>query len=207
MLIVGLTGGMCSGKSTVASMFSELGCLIIDADQVARKLVEPEASAWKRIVKVFGKEILNKDKTLDRKKLAAIIFEDAGKRKLLNSILHPLILREEERLIKEATSKGDHKIAIVSAALMIEAGTHKRFQKIIVVWCNKEVQIERIMKREKVTRKEALQRWSAQLSGQEKKRYAHYVINTSGPFTQTRKQVVQIYEKLRRLADGKRNAK
>ena len=185
-------------------MFAELGCLIIDADQVARKLVEPDAPAWRRIVKVFGKEILQKDKTLDRKKLAGIIFADAGKRKLLNSILHPLIMKEEERLLKEAASKGDHKIAIVSAALMIEAGTYKRFQKIIVVSCNKEIQIERIMKREKVTRKEALQRWSAQLSGKEKKRYAHYVINTSGPFQQTRKQVVKVYDKLRRLAEGKR---
>ncbi len=207
MLVVGLTGGMCAGKSTVASMFAELGCLIIDADQVARKLVEPDAPAWRRIVKVFGKDIVNKDKTLDRKKLAGIIFADAGKRKLLNSILHPLIMREEERLVKEAVSKGDHKIAIVSAALMIEAGTYKRFQKLIVVWCNKETQIERIMKREKVTRKEALQRWAAQLTSQEKKRYAHYVINTSGPFTQTRKQVVQVYERLRRQAEGKRNAK
>jgi dephospho-CoA kinase len=207
MLVVGLTGGMASGKSTVASMFAELGCLIIDADQVARKLVEPDAAAWKRIVKVFGKDVLNKDKTLDRKKLAGIIFEDAGKRKLLNSILHPLIMKEEERLVKEAVSKGDHRIAIVSAALMIEAGTYKRFKKIIVVWCKKEIQIERIMKRENVTRKEALQRWSAQLSSQEKKRYAHYTINTSGPFTQTRKQVVRIYGKLRHLAEGKRNAR
>jgi dephospho-CoA kinase len=113
-------------------------------------------------------------------------------------------MREEERLVKEATSKGDHRIAIVSAALMIEAGTYKRFQKLIVVWCNKEVQIERIMKREKVTRKEALQRWAAQLSSQEKKRYAHHIINTSGPFPQTRKQVVRVYEKLRRQAEGKR---
>jgi dephospho-CoA kinase len=206
MLVVGLTGGMCTGKSTVASMFAELGCLIIDADQVARKLVEPDAPAWRRIVKVFGKEFLNKDKTLDRKKLGAIIFADAGKRKLLNSILHPLIMKEEERLVKQAASEGNHKIAIVSAALMIEAGTYKRFQKIIVVFCNKEIQIERIMKREKVTRKEALQRWSAQLSSQEKKKYANYAVNTSGPFTETRKQVVQIYEKLRRLAEGKRNA-
>jgi dephospho-CoA kinase len=201
MLVVGLTGGMCTGKSTVASMFAELGCLIIDADQVARNLVEPDAPAWKRIVRVFGKEFLNKDRTLDRKKLGAIIFADAGKRKLLNSILHPLILREEERLLKEATNKGDYKIALVSAALMIEAGSFKRFQKLIVVACSKETQINRIMKREKVTRKEALQRWSAQLSSQEKKKYANYVINTSGPFPQTRKQVVKVYEKLRRLAE------
>lgn len=204
MLVVGLTGGMCAGKSTVASMFAELGCLIIDADEVARSLVQPDAPAWRRIVKVFGKGVLNKDRTLDRKQLAGIIFADAGKRKLLNSILHPLILKEEERLVKEAAGKGEYRIAIVSAALMIEAGTHKRFQKIIVVWCNKEIQIQRIMKREKVSRKEALQRWSAQLSSKEKKRYAHYVINTSGPFTETRKQVVQIYEKLRKLAEGKR---
>lgn len=201
MLVVGLTGAMCTGKSTVSSMFAELGCLIIDADQVARQLVEPEQPAWRRIVRIFGKEILNKDKSLDRKKLAAIIFADAGKRKLLNSILHPFILKEEERLVKEAAKQGNQKIAIVSAALMIEAGTYKRFQKIIVVACSKETQIERIMKRENISRKEALQRWSAQLSSKEKKKYANYVINTSGPFPKTRKQVVQVYEKLRRLAE------
>jgi len=201
MLLVGLTGGMCAGKSSVSTMFAELGCLIIDADQLSRKLVEPDAPAWKRIVKLFGKDALNRDRTLDRKKIAGIIFEDGAKRKLLNSILHPLIIKEEERLVKEAASRGDHRIAIVSAALMIETGTYKRFEKIVVVACSKEIQIERIMKREKVTRKEALQRWSAQLSSREKKKHANYIINTSGPFSQTRKQVVQIYEKLRRLAE------
>jgi dephospho-CoA kinase len=199
MLVVGLTGGMCCGKSTVSSMFEELDCYIIDADQISRKLVEPDAPAYKRIVKYFGSEILNKDRTLDRKKLGAIIFADPVKRKMLNSFLHPLIIREEERMVKEA-AKGPYQITIVSAALMIEAKTYKRFETLIVVYCNRETQIDRIMKREHVTRKEALQRIGAQLSNQEKKKYADYVINTSGPFTQTRKQVVQVYQKLRKLA-------
>ena len=199
MLVVGLTGGMCCGKSTVSSMFEELDCYIIDADQISRKLVEPDAPAYKRIVKYFGTEILNKDRTLDRKKLGAIIFADPVKRKMLNSFLHPLIIREEERMVKEA-AKGPYQITIVSAALMIEAKTYKRFETLIVVYCNRETQIDRIMKREHVTRKEALQRIGAQLSNQEKKKYADYVINTSGPFTQTRKQVVQVYQKLRKLA-------
>jgi len=199
MLVVGLTGGMCCGKSTVSSMFEELDCYIIDADQISRKLVEPDAPAYKRIVKYFGTEILNKDRTLDRKKLGAIIFADPVKRKMLNSFLHPLIIREEERMVKEA-AKGPYQITIVSAALMIEAKTYKRFETLVVVYCNRETQIDRIMKREHVTRKEALQRIGAQLSNQEKKKYADYVINTSGPFTQTRKQVVQVYQKLRKLA-------
>jgi dephospho-CoA kinase len=203
MLVVGLTGGMCCGKSTVSSMFAELGCCIIDADLISRKLVEPEQLAWKRIVKSFGPDVLSKDKTLNRKKLGAIIFRDAQKRKILNSILHPLIIKEEERQVKEA-EKTMNKIVIVSAALMIEAGAHKRFKKIIVVYCSKETQILRIMKRERVTRKEALQRIAAQLSTAEKKTYADYLINTSGPFSQTRKQVVVIYEKLKRLSHGKR---
>lgn len=204
MLVVGLTGGMCCGKSTVSSMLEELSCLIIDADQISRKVVEPGAPAWKRIVKVFGDGILNKDKSLNRKKLGSIIFGDSAKRKLLNSILHPLILKEEERQIREAARKGEHQIVIVSAALMIEAGVYKRFQKIIVVHCSKETQLQRIMKRENVSRKEALQRRASQLSNAEKKKYASYLINTSGPFTQTRKQVVHVYEKLKRLAEGKR---
>lgn len=202
MLVVGLTGGMCCGKSTVSSMFSELGCLIIDADQISRKLVEPGEPAYKKIVRFFGPEILLKDKNLNRKKLGNIIFNDSEKRHILNSILHPLIIREEERLIREAEEKRQHRIAIVSAALMIEAGGRKRFKKVVVVYCTKEVQVERIMKREKVSRGDALQRIQAQLSSREKKKYADYLINTSGPFTKTRKQVVQVYEKLKRIADN-----
>ncbi|HEY7160537.1 MAG TPA: dephospho-CoA kinase [Acidobacteriota bacterium] len=204
MLVVGLTGGMCCGKTTVTSMFSELGCLIIDADLISRKLVEPGEPSYKRIIKFFGKEILQKDGTLDRKKLGGIIFQDPAKRKILNSILHPSIVREEERMIREAREKGTHQIAIVSAALMIEAGVHKRFKKIIVVHCGRELQIQRIMKREKISRREALQRISSQLSTTEKRKYADYVINTSGPFTQTRKQAVKVYEKLRKLPDARK---
>ena len=203
MLVVGLTGGMCCGKSTVSSMFAELGCCIIDADVISRKLVEPDQLAWKRIVKAFGADILNKDKTLDRKKLGALIFQDSQKRKILNSILHPSIIKEEERLVKEA-EKNAHAITIVSAALMIEARAYQRFKKIIVVYCNRETQINRIMKREKVTRKEALQRIASQLSSTEKKLFADYLINTSGPFSYTRKQVVVIYQKLKRLSMAKR---
>jgi dephospho-CoA kinase len=202
MLVVGLTGGICCGKSVVSSMFTELGCLIIDADIISRQLVEPGAPAYKRIVKFFGTEILNKDKTLDRKKLGAIIFADAEKRKVLNSILHPAIIREEERLIHEEAQKKERNIAIVSAALMIEAGAHKRFKKLVVVYCRRETQIQRLMKREKITHKQAMQRIHSQLANKEKKKYADYVINTSGPFPQTRKQVVQVYEKLKRIAQN-----
>ena len=204
MLVVGLTGGMCCGKTTVSSMFAELGCLIIDADLISRKLVEPGEPSYKQIVRFFGKEILQKDKTLDRKKLGAIIFEDPAKRKLLNSILHPSIIKEEERLIREAREKGTHTIAIVSAALMIETGNYKAFKKVIVVHCNRELQIERIMKREKISRREAIQRITSQLTTREKKKHADYLINTSGPFTQTRKQVVQVYQKLLKLHDAKK---
>ena len=157
--------------------------------------------AYKRIVKFFGREVVNKDKTLDRRKLAGLIFSDAEKRKALNSILHPAIIREEERLVREEDQNGERCIAIVSAALLIETGHHKRFKKVIVTHCSRETQIQRIMKREKVARKEALQRINSQLSTKEKRKYADYVINTSGPFPQTRKQAVRIYEKLKRLAE------
>jgi dephospho-CoA kinase len=200
MIVVGLTGGMCCGKTTVGTMLSELGCLVIDADLISRKLVDPGEPAYKKIVKFFGPTILNKEKTLDRKKLAGIIFSDAGKRKALNSILHPLIIREEERAIGEAVRKDRHRIVIVSAALMIEAGHFKRFKKILVVYCTKEKQIERIMKRENCSRREALQRIEAQLSSREKKSYGDYLVNTSGPYSQTRKQVLQVYLKLKKLA-------
>lgn len=203
MIAVGLTGGMCCGKTTVSSMLTELGCCIIDADQISRKLVEPGMPAIKRIVRFFGETVLNKDKTLDRRKVADIIYRDPEKRKILNSILHPLIIKEEERLVREALRGNKHQITIVSAALMIETGHYKRFPKVIVVYCSKEKQIERIMKRENCTRKEALQRIAAQLSTREKKNYADYSINTSGPYPQTRRQVVQLYQKLRKLAETK----
>ncbi|HJZ11401.1 MAG TPA: dephospho-CoA kinase [Acidobacteriota bacterium] len=202
MLTVGLTGGICCGKSAVTSMFAELGCFIVDADLISRKIVEPGAPTWSRIVKFFGPEILNKDKSLNRKKLGSIIFADAEKRKALNAIMHPLILKEEERLIRDQKNK--HAITIVSAALMMEVGTYRRYKKIIVVFCKKEIQIMRMMKRENLTRKEALQRIHSQLSSAERKRHADYAIDTSGPFPQTRKQVVRVYEKLRRLAEKSR---
>ena len=123
-------------------------------------------------MKFFGPTILNKEKKLDRKKLAGIIFSDAAKRKALNSILHPLIIREEERAVSEAVRKDQHRIVIVSAALMIEAGHFKRFKKILVVYCTKEKQIERIMKRENCSRREALQRIEAQLSTAKRKAMA-----------------------------------
>lgn len=194
---------MCCGKSSVSSMLAELGCLIVDADQISRKLVEPAAPAWKRIVRVFGSSILNKDRTIDRKKLAGIIYQDSEKRKILNSILHPVIVKEEERQVQEARRKNTHQITIVSAALLIETGHYKRFSKLVVVVCAKEKQIERIMKRENCTRGEALQRISAQLSSREKKTYGDYSINTSGPYPQTRKQVGHVYQKLRKLAENK----
>lgn len=207
MIVVGLTGGMCCGKSSVASMFEELGCLVIDADQIARDLVKPQMPAWKRVVKNFGREILNSDRSIDRKALGAIIFADSAKRKILNSILHPLIIREEERRVREARKSGSFQIVIVSAALMIETGTYKRFPATIVVYCSNETQLQRIMKREKVTRKEALQRQAAQISNRAKKKYADYVINTSGPFPKTRKQVLLVYERLRKLEMKETNGK
>jgi dephospho-CoA kinase len=205
MLVVGLTGGIACGKSSVTSMFAELGCFIIDADLISRKLVERDQPAYRRIVKFFGPSILNSDKTLARKKLGEIIFADPEKRKALNSILHPLIIREEERMVRE--EKGKHEITIVSAALMIESGTYKRFEKLIVVYCSHEIQIQRLMKREKIPRKEALQRISTQISTPMKKKYADYLINTSGPFSDTRRQVVRVYDKLRRLAEARSKSK
>jgi len=199
MLLVGLTGGIACGKSTVSTMFAELGCFIIEADQVSRKIVEPGEPAYKRVLKTFGPEILNKDRTIDRKRLADIIYNDPAKRKMLNSLLHPVILKEEERLIREA-EKNEHEIIMVSAALMIEAGSYKNYDKLIGVYCIKEIQINRLMRREKLSRKDAEKRIQAQLSNRVKKTYADYTINTSGAFSLTRKQVVQVYEKLKRLS-------
>lgn len=198
MLRVGLTGSIGVGKSFVASVFAELGCHVLDADQTAREVVEPGTPGLKAITEAFGQGILNLEGTLNRKQLAAVVFGDEEKRQRLNHILHPFIIARQDAILNEWELKDPQGIGIVDAALMIESGGYRRFDKLIVVHCRPEVQLERLMLRDKLSRDEAQRRIDSQMSQEEKQRFADYLIDTSDGFELTRAQTVRIYEELTR---------
>src|SRR5215216_3030142 len=196
MLRVGLTGSIAVGKSFVASVFEELGCHLLDADQTAREVVMPGTPGLKALTEAFGEEILNPDGTLDRKQLGAVVFNDESQRQRLNHILHPFIIARQDEILREWETKDPKGIGIVDAALMIESGGYRRFDKLIVVHCRPEVQLERLMLRDKLSREEAQRRINSQMSQEEKQKFADYLIDTSDGFEPTRAQTVQVYEQL-----------
>jgi dephospho-CoA kinase len=197
LLRVGLTGSIGVGKSFVAAIFSELGCRVLDADQTAREVVTPGEPGIIAVAEAFGAEMLREDGTLDRAKLGSVVFADQSKRALLNSILHPFIIARQDEQLSEWEREAPDGIAIVDAALMIESGGYKRFDKLVVVHCRPEVQLERLMKRDGLTAEAARQRIAAQMSQEEKKQYADYLIDTSDGFDATRTQTENVLEQLR----------
>lgn len=197
MIRVGLTGSIGVGKSYVTSIFAELGCHVLDADLTAREVVLPGTPGLAAVVAEFGEEILNPDGTLNRKALGAVVFGDEPKRQRLNSILHPLVIARQDEILREWELADPNGIGIVDAALMIESGGYLRFDKLIVVHCRPEVQLERLMLRDNLSREEAQRRISSQMSQEEKQSYADYLIDTSDGFEPTREQTVRVYEKLR----------
>ena len=202
MLRVGLTGSIGVGKTFVASVFAELGCHVLDADQTAREVVMPGTPGLKALTEAFGEEILNADGTLDRKKLGAVIFNDQSQRERLNQILHPFIIARQDEILNAWEAEDPDGIGIVDAALMIESGGYRRFDKLIVVHCRPEVQLERLMLRDKLSREEALRRINSQMPQEEKQKYADYLIDTSEGFELTRSRSEEIYHKLLRIIRG-----
>ena len=200
MLRVGLTGSIAVGKSYVSSVFAELGCHVLDADQTAREVVEPGSEGLAAVVKHFGSEVLTDDGRLDRQRLGELIFADAQQRQLLNSILHPFIIAKQDEVMREWEQSDPDGVGIVDAALMIESGGYRRFDKLIVVHCRPEVQLERLMLRTGLSLSEAQQRISSQMSQEEKQRYADYLIDTSDGFESTRERTVKVYQKLREIS-------
>lgn len=196
MLRVGLTGSIAVGKSFVTSVFAELGCRVLDADQTAREVVAPGAPGLKAVVEAFGEEVLAPDGTLDRVRLGAIVFADEEKRQRLNHVLHPSIIARQDEILREWEAENADGIAIVDAALMIESGGYKRFEKLIVVHCRPEVQLERLMLRNNLTLAEAQRRIASQMPQEEKQKYADYLIDTSDSFEPTRKRTVEVYNEL-----------
>ena len=197
MLKVGLTGSIAVGKSFVCDVFRELGCHVLDADKTAREVVEPGTDGLLQVVTEFGKDILTDDGELDRKKLGSIVFRDEEKRQLLNSIVHPLVIDAQDRWIEAFQKTNPDGIAVIDAALMIESGGYKRFDKLIVVWCEPAIQLKRLMLRDNLTEIDAKKRIDAQMPQDAKKQFADYLIDTSGGFDETRKQTIDVFQELK----------
>lgn len=200
MLIVGLTGGYASGKSTVAKMFVELGGVLIDADKLAREVVKPDKQAWFEVVAHFGKGILLKNGELDRKALGEIVFRSGAERERLNAIVHPRVLEEELKAIEEIKEREPDAIVILSVPLLIESGHNKLCDKIVVVTVDRDTQLKRLMERDGFTREEAVRRISAQIPLSEKVTYADYVIDNRGSRKETELQVKEVFSRLRGVA-------
>ncbi|MEO7673416.1 MAG: dephospho-CoA kinase [Pyrinomonadaceae bacterium] len=199
MLKIGLTGSIATGKSYVCRVFRELGCHVIDADQTARDVVKGGTPGMARIVEEFGAGIVTSNGELDRAKMAGIVFADEQKRLLLNSIVHPLVFDAQNKWLAEREAEEPQGIAIVDAALMIESEGYKRFNKLIVVWCDPEIQLARLRLRDDLHETDAKKRIAAQMPQNEKKQYADFLIDTSNGFEDTLRQVREIVKKLKLL--------
>lgn len=192
-LIIGLTGGIASGKSTVANMFRELNIPVVDADIVAREVVERGEQAYGEIVAAFGKDILHADLTINRAKLGEIIFNDEQKRKKLNEIVHPAIRARMEQYKNEYIAAG-HAVVVMDVPLLFESKQQHLYDKVLVVYVDEDVQLQRLMERNNLTKEEALARISSQLPLREKLDKADYVINNNGSIDDTRQQLTHFLE-------------
>ena len=201
MLRVGLTGGIATGKSTVARMFRRLGVRTMDADAITHGLQQPRSLIWKKIVGAFGRDILCPDLSLDRRKLGEIVFSDPEKRALLEQIMHPAVIAEEEELMSEWERSGDVDLVMVEEALLIESGSYRRYGRIVLVVAPEKIQIERLKERG-FTEEEAKSRIRSQMPLSEKMKWADYVIDNSGDRSGTERAVERIYQQLRAESDG-----
>jgi len=201
MLIVGLTGGIASGKSIVAKVFRDLGAHIIDADRIVHALLEPGQLAWEEVIEYFGPGIVLPDKTIDRRKLGEIVFNNAEKRTWLNQCLHPKVFAAYTASVKHLSTRAPHALIVFDAALLIETGYHKKMDRIVVVYADEEQQIERLMSRDKFSRDQALARISSQMPLCEKLKHADYVIENTGTREETEQQAREVFQKLKQEAE------
>ncbi|MBI2089607.1 MAG: dephospho-CoA kinase [Deltaproteobacteria bacterium] len=195
MKVIGLTGGIATGKSAAASMLLELGARIIDADELAREIVQPGADAWREIVEAFGEEILRDDRTLDREKLRRIVFRDEKKRRRLEAITHPRIRSLARQRMQELAAEGAE-IVVYMAPLLFEARVHLWLRPVIVVACDLATQKERLRRRDGLSEEEIERHLNAQMPLDEKRRLADIVIENSGTLDDLRKRVKEVWDKL-----------
>ncbi|KJE96577.1 dephospho-CoA kinase [Capsaspora owczarzaki ATCC 30864] len=200
MLLIGLTGGIATGKSTVSKMLQdELKIPVIDADLIARQVVEPGKPAYKQIVQIFGREILLPDQTINRDALGKLIFNDADKRRQLNGAVHPAVFREMFRQILKCYIRGE-RIAVLDVPLLFEGGQLLRYlRRVVVVYCDEQAELQRLMARNSMSEADARSRMNAQMSIEEKRRRADIVIDNSGSLEATRNQVRAVFAELQTL--------
>lgn len=196
LIRIGLTGGIASGKSTVSNYLVELGAKIIDADKLARELVQPGSEALQEIKKVFGSSVIDKNGCLDRKRVGKLVFNNPTALQKLNNILHPRIIKETKRLIEEYRMKNDTKVVVVDAPLLIEVGMNEIVDEVWVVAVPESVQLERINKRDGLSEEEGRKRLSSQMALEKKLEFADRVIDNSGTLEKTKSQVDAIWQEI-----------
>lgn len=199
MLRVGLTGGLATGKTFVGRALADLGCRLLSADELGHQALLPGAPAYLQAVEAFGDGILDGDGRIDRRRLGTVVFGDPRKLELLNSFVHPAVIAAEEQWMQAIRAEDPHSIAVVEAAILIETGSYRRFDKLVLTVCTDEQQIARAIKRDGLTRQEVLDRLKRQMPLEEKRKYADYVIDTSGEKDGTLAQVGRLYGDLRSL--------
>lgn len=191
-----LTGGIAGGKSTVSQIFRELGAYIIDADILARQVINPGQPAWQEIVDHFGHDILQKNGYIHRKKLGQIVFRDPKQRKILEQFIHPRVIAAADAQEQSLHAREPDRVIVVDVPLLIEASMHTEYVTILVVYVSEEIQMTRLMERDQISEEIARQRIRAQMPLSEKVKYATHIIDNNGTLEQTRKQVKRIYHQL-----------
>ncbi len=199
MILVGLTGGVATGKSTVAKMFKQCGAVVIDADELAHEVIKPGKPAWRAIVTLFGKTMLNQDRSLNRQALGSIVFRNRTKRRQLERIIHPRVAREQARLTKQAARKNPDAVVIYDVPLLFEAGIDKRVDHTIVVTADRETQIARLKKRNGLSQAEAIRRIKSQMPLAKKRQRANYVLDGTTLRKTLIKQVSHLFKQLQML--------
>lgn len=205
MLVVGLTGGIASGKSTVSQMFRDAGVPVICADELAREAVKPGSRAFEEIRRVFGDRVIGPDGRLDRAAMAGVVFQDPGRRKTLEGIIHPKVEDERRRSLSVLQRQG-HELVVVDVPLLYETGLDRSFDAVIVVYVPQPVQEERLEKRDRMTREAIRSRIDAQMPIDEKKRKAYHVVDNTGTIEETRQQFEKLLDELRNMAARKRRS-
>ena len=194
--LVGLTGGIASGKSAATRQLAELGCRVVDADVLAREVVAPGEPAWRAIVEEFGRDVLGPDGRLDRKRLGAVVFADPARRKVLEAITHPAIMARRQAILDAWAAEGFDGVVVLDIPLLIEVGAAAHVDRVVLVYAEREVQVERLRSRDGFDRAEAERRLASQMPLAEKVRHAHFVVDNSGTPEETAAQVPAIHAAL-----------
>jgi len=196
VLLVALTGGIACGKSVIGRLLLEKGCFVHSADTAAREVMSPGTDVWRTVADHFGPGILREDGTIDRAKLGAIIFSDDKERAFLNGLVHPRIFERIKEMVARLEKEGRHTIFVSEAALVVEAGFARFYDKIVVAHCDRDIQVRRLMERDGIGRAEALKKIGSQLGQEEKLKHADYTIETSGTLAETIEQTERVYAML-----------